>query len=83
MQQVIVTIIACFVGYSLFMNFLGAIPGAAKAVVKSAVGKGSLSENLEYEFKGIGPFQIRIVEKNMWEERTPVLRITTSPAEAW
>ena len=67
-MEVILTLVAVWLGYSIFIWFIGAVFGTTKAVVKSAVGKGSLSENLEYEFKGLGPFQIRIVEKNMWEE---------------
>lgn len=67
-MEAILTILACLIGYGLFMSFLQALPGAATAVVNSARGEGSLKENLEFEIKGMGPFEIRVIEKNLWKE---------------
>ena len=67
-MEVILVLALIFFGPAIIGWLFNAVFGTTKAVVKSAVGKGSLSDNLEYEFKGIGPFQIRIAEKNMWEE---------------
>jgi len=67
MEAILILILVVF-GPGLIAWIFTVIGGTTKAAVKSAVGKGSFSENMEYEFKEMGPFQIRIVEKNMWEE---------------
>ena len=67
-MEVVLTLLAIFYGPALIGWLFGKIFGTTKAVVKSATGKGSLSENLEYELKGMGPFAIRVVEKNLWKE---------------
>ena len=47
---------------------LGAIFGAGKAAVRTATGKGTLSENMQLQFKGMGPLAIRPREERFGEE---------------
>jgi uncharacterized tellurite resistance protein B-like protein len=64
-MEAILTIIGLFIGYAVISWLIGAVFGTAKAAVKSAVGTGSFSENMELEFKGMGGFEIRTVEKTV------------------
>ena len=51
--------------YIFFNTILSAGVKTAKAAGKAAIGKGSLSNNLENEFKGMGDFRIKIVDKKL------------------
>ena len=48
-------VILAIVGIWLVLWFIDAVSGTT-------------SDNQEYEFKGMGPFQIRIVERNVWKQ---------------
>jgi tellurite resistance protein len=63
-MEAILTIIAIVFGFQIISWLFGVVFGTAKAAVKSAVGKGSFSENLDLEFKGMGAFEIRAVKEN-------------------
>jgi len=64
-MEALFTIFVIYVGWSIISWLMGAVFGTAKAAVKSAVGKGSFSENMDLEFKGMGAFEIRTVEKTV------------------
>ena len=60
------------IGVIIFWVFLGQILNAVlktfKAAGKAAIGKGTLSENFEDEFKGMGDLRIRISDKKLGDE---------------
>lgn len=62
-MDIILGIILLLFAPTIISWLFGAIFGTAKAAVKSAVGKGSFSENMGLEFKGMGPFEIRAVKE--------------------
>ena len=67
-MEVIFGIIAVIFGYWLFFKVLGAGISSVKAVAKTAFGNGTLAENFELEFKGMGALECRINEKNLGED---------------
>jgi hypothetical protein len=46
----------------------GVLPRLIRAAGRAALGKGSLSENLEATFKGMGPMEVRFVDTPMSQE---------------
>ena len=59
----ILGIIGVFALYWIGSMIFGGLFSAGKATVKTVVGKGSFSENMRHEFKGMGPFEIRVREE--------------------
>lgn len=53
---------------SFFGQILSAAGRTAKAAGKAALGKGSFTENMQLEFKGMGPFEIRVTEQKIGED---------------
>lgn len=49
-----------------------AISASARAAMRSAQGKGSFKENLEVQYKGMGPLQMKIESNTFGEENLPV-----------
>ena len=71
MGEAILAIIVIFVGgvfvigiFRAIFGVVGAGVSAAKAVGKTAVGEGSLSENLNQEFKRMSDFSIQLSKKS-------------------
>jgi len=54
---------------------LGRIFGVVKAAGRSVVGKGTLKENMELEFKGMGLMRVRIVEGEKQKDKPFLLNI--------
>ncbi len=73
----IVGVIALWwVGSWLFGLIFGAGKATIKAAAKTATGKGSFADNMNLEFKGFGPLEIRINEDRIGDdEETLILRI--------
>ena len=69
-KSIIGIIVVCFLGlgviymFKAFFGALGAGVSAVKAVGKTAVGNGSLSENMNLEFKGMPDFSIQLSKKS-------------------
>jgi tellurite resistance protein len=57
--------ILMFVGIVAFRWLLGAGAATASAAANAAIGKGSFSENMELNFKGMGPLEIRFNDTHM------------------
>ena len=55
----IIYFILLIVGISIAVRIVSAVFRTMKAAAKSAVGKGSFSDNMDLEFKGIQPLEIR------------------------
>ena len=67
----IVIVIGCFFVVGIFRAIFGVVGAgvsAAKAVGKTAVGEGSLSENLDAEFKRMSDFSIQLMKKSADDE---------------
>ena len=56
----IIYFILLIVGISIAVRIVSAVFRMMKAAAKSAVGKGSFSDNMDLEFKGIQPLEIRL-----------------------
>jgi len=64
-MEAILGIIGFFIVYVVAMKILGAAGRTVKVVGKSAFGKGTLKENMELEFKGMGSMQVRVQEDRL------------------
>ncbi len=63
-------LILVFIGWALFRLALSAGTKTVVAAGKSVMGKGSFSENMELEFKGMGPLEIRINDTYLNDDGT-------------
>mgnify|MGYP000004304118 CR=1 FL=1 len=63
-------LILVFIGWAVFQWALSAGAKTVAAAGKSVMGKGSFSENMELEFKGMGPLEIRIKDTYLNEDGT-------------
>ena len=69
-KAIVGVIVVCFVGLGVIGMFraifrvLGAGVSTVKAVGKTAAGEGSLSENLNAEFKRMSDFSIQLIKKS-------------------
>jgi len=69
-------IVLWYVGSRLLGLIFGAGKATIKAAAKTATGKGSFADNMNLEFKGFGPLEIRITEDHIGDdEETLILRI--------
>ena len=64
----ILSFIGVILVYAFFHVILNAGVKTTKALGKTVIGKGSLSDNLENEFKGMGDLRIRISDKTLNNE---------------
>ena len=73
-KAIVGVIVVCFVGLGVIGMFraifrvLGAGVSTVKAVGKTAAGEGSLSENLDAEFKRMSDFSIQLIKKSADDE---------------
>lgn len=63
MESIFILLLLAF-GWTIFKLLIGAGAKTAKAAAKATFGNGTFSENLDLEFKGIGPMTMRLVEGN-------------------
>ena len=52
-------------GRWLLGHIFGAGAATVKAAAKTVTGKGTFSENIQFEFKGMGPFEIRLQDERV------------------
>ncbi len=65
-----------FIGSRLVGMLFGAGAATVKVAAKTATGKGSFSDNMRLEFKGLGPLEVRLRNDRLDDEdSTPILRI--------
>ena len=63
----ILGLVGIFALYWVGSIIFGGLFSAGKATVKTVVGKGSFSDNMRKEFKGMDPFEIRVREEKFGE----------------
>ena len=69
-------IVLWFIGSRLVGMLFGAGASTVKAAAKTATGKGSFSDNMRLEFKGLGPLEVRLRNDQLDDEdNTPILRL--------
>jgi len=71
----IFSIIGFVIAYWLFITFIGAAGRTVKAAGKSVFGKGTLKENMDLEFKGMGSMRVRVVEGEREDDKPFFLNI--------
>ena len=74
-MEFLFVIVLWFVGVWLFGVIVGAVKGTAKAAGRAVIGKGTLKENMELEFKGMGSMRVRVVEGERKEDTPFFLEI--------
>lgn len=73
-MEAILSIIGIFVFFAVLNIVLSAGGRAVSAVTRAATGKGSLSENLEVAFKGIGPFEIKLHDTQLSSDSGAIVK---------
>ena len=69
-------IVLWFIGSRLVGMLFGAGASTVKAAAKAATGKGSFSDNMRLEFKGLGPLEVRLRNDQLDDDdNTPILRL--------
>lgn len=74
-MEFIAVIVVWFVGVWLFRLIIGAIKGSAKAAGRSIMGKGTLKENMELEFKGMGPIRTQVLKQTIEDSDLEFLEV--------
>mgnify|MGYP006427893003 CR=1 FL=1 len=75
-MEAVGAIILLVIGWAIFNWLVGAAGKTARAAGRSAVGKGSLSENMELAFKGMGPIALRMTEGSITSDpASPVAKL--------
>jgi len=67
-MEAILTIIAIFFGWTILQIIFSASARTVGAVAKTAVGKGSLSENMGVAFNGLREFDVRLEDHRLGNE---------------
>tara|TARA_R110002072_G_C7963504_1_gene534101 strand:+ start:2507 stop:3757 length:1251 start_codon:yes stop_codon:yes gene_type:complete len=67
-MEAIFGFIAIVIGFAIFRWLLSAGTRTVGAAGKAVLGKGSFSENMDLAFKGMGEFEIRLVDENLGDE---------------
>ena len=66
-MEIILTIIAIVIGWAIFSWLVSAGTRTLSAAGKALLGKGSFSENIELEFKGMSSFEVRLTDTRLGE----------------